>query len=155
MCNEAPKKQEALFHPLFEGSEHLLFPAEMDYYDASFPWESDNHAVENLLASWTTIHQELKRQFEEREHASLEKMQAGIAAFIKLLFWTNEEPVNMQFLSEKAATLAYKPVNIGDRLSFILSRPKSYQSFIQLSELMIEQQKQLARKKIFIARTRI
>ena len=44
--------------------------------------------------------------------------------------------------------LEMKPVNLEERLGFIISRPTLFHSYRQLTELMVEQEKLYAKKNI-------
>ena len=65
----------------------------------------------------------------------------GIALFIKLVFWTNEQPVRLKNIFVELEQFPATPVNVRDRLEFIMARPAHYHAYIQLSELMVEQEK--------------
>jgi hypothetical protein len=99
-----------------------------------------------LLIRWQEIKNELTELFKRRESKkTLIPMQEGIEHFYNFLFWTNDLEKSTD---EKAMLeLKWKPVNTLERLSFIKNRPNLYHSFIQLTELMNEQEKQFNKKK--------
>lgn len=101
-----------------------------------------------LLNRWLEVKQELTEVFESRESKrALEPMKQGIDVFQKFLFWSNG---NELILEEKyIKELKWKPFNVSERLTFIKNRPNVYHSFIQLNELMNEQEK-LYNKKLVI-----
>jgi len=104
--------------------------------------------VSTILEEWESVKTQLDKLFRERDQKKAKEwMDKGIALFIQFLYYTNEEfstPANPvpfhQFDS--------KPVNIEERLGFIIARPALYHSYRQLSELMVEQEKLYAKRKI-------
>ncbi|MCM3766599.1 YpoC family protein [Neobacillus niacini] len=105
-------------------------------------------AVSNLLEEWKTVKIRLENNFRERnQQGTKELMEQGITLFIHFLHLTNEstaiegEPVPF-------GQFHFKPVNIEERLGFIQARPNLFHSFRQLSELMVEQEKQYVKKTI-------
>jgi hypothetical protein len=67
-------------------------------------------------------------------------MEKGIELFTQFLLLSNGQGETSK-RSQCANSLIYKPVNVEERLAFIHSRPSLYQSFRQLCELMVEQEK--------------
>lgn len=104
--------------------------------------------VSFLLTEWKKIKEQLEVLYRERDQKNtLDGMKKGVSLFIQYLFLTNEQPIN----STKSITLdvlEVKPVNLEERLGFIIARPNLYHSFRQLSELMTEQEKLSAKKNI-------
>lgn len=102
------------------------------------PWDSKN-SIELILKQWTSYHKSLKASYQARDFEFLlPLMKKGIACCFSILFWGNNQPVNLRKWEEKTETLSYKPINFIERMTFILSRPKLFHSFVQLSELMEE-----------------
>lgn len=122
------------------------FPYEVAYYvgiDVYRPWEHANDAVAQLIDYWKPLSQKLSHLFEKRNRMNVQKpMKQGISLLIQCLFWINNKPVIFYEQSIKDDDLKWKPVNIKERLEFILHRPNVYHSFVQLNELMIELEKQ-------------
>ncbi|WP_121612041.1 YpoC family protein [Mesobacillus foraminis] len=121
-------------------------------YDAAFqegieaprPWETSEMAIPRLLEQWHSLKDDLARKFANRDRANAgESMKFAICLFIEMLYWTNGIPVH--FPLDNMDTLKAKPMNIEDRVSFIMSQPNHYQSYKQLAELMIEQEKLFAK----------
>ncbi|CAM3887095.1 YpoC family protein [Mesobacillus zeae] len=111
------------------------------------PWEHREDAIPSLLAAWGDTISSLRNHFKERKpHETKMGMKQATGLFLQYLFWTNGNPVC--FPLAKIEKLPGKPVNVHERLSFILSRPTLYHSFIQLEELMKEQEKQYAKLKL-------
>jgi hypothetical protein len=133
----------------FSLSENFIY--EIFYYnkiETFKPWSNAEEIIPVLLNEWQTVKDELNALHHERQSNKIvQSMKKGIGLFIQLLFWSNGKPVQ---LNEpfSFSELDYKPVNIHERLEFIISRPKLFHSFIQLSELMIEQEKHYVKKNI-------
>lgn len=101
-----------------------------------------------ILKDWKELKCQLENLHRERNQENiLEGMNKGIEIFLKFIFWSNEKPVPLN-MPLSFHELDYKPVNLQERLAFIISRPKVFHSFIQLSELMIEQEKQYSKRSI-------
>lgn len=103
------------------------------------PWEIPEIVIPALMDEWKNVKGLLEAKFEKRESPNLSLLKGAIALFLEFLFWSNERPVCFPLNDLKM--LKVKPVNIDDRLNFIISRPTLYQSFSQLVQLMIEQEK--------------
>ncbi|TKC19683.1 YpoC family protein [Robertmurraya kyonggiensis] len=105
------------------------------------PWETPEESIAALLEQWTSLNQELHVLFERRAQKEAKPvMEKGINLFIEFLHWSNERPVEATTKIDFAG-LKTKPVNIGERLNFIIARPTLFQSYMQLAELFIEQEK--------------
>jgi hypothetical protein len=107
-----------------------------------------DEAISVLLADWNHVKAELETLYRDRNQKdTIHGMKKGIGLFIQLLFWVNEKEINLKEF-EPLERLDSKPVNLDERLGFIIRRPNLYHSFRQLSELMIEQEKLYAKKNI-------
>lgn len=122
-----------------------FFPEENRFYlgmDESMPWKNEEEAVIQIVQEWKPYMNELTTLFKERKNKEAKPLMIkGISLFIRLLFWSNNESTDLKNLQEKLVQFEAKPVNIVERLQFLMQRPTLYHSFIQLSELMIEQEK--------------
>ncbi|NHM29159.1 YpoC family protein [Neobacillus terrae] len=108
------------------------------------PWEHLNEALPILRKEWEKIKITLEELHTRRDKSNtLPAMKKGIGVFLQFLFWSNEKPVILKS-PIPFDSLVYKPVNVEERLGFIISRPGLFHSFIQLGELMEEQKKQNA-----------
>lgn len=121
------------------------FPYEFSFFhgiDVYHPWEHvEKHAV-FLLAEWKKIKVACQNLFSERKaKQALEPMKEGIALFFTTIFWMNNQPVQLMEWEQKVDEFRIKPVNLVERLTFIVQRPAFYHSFIQLSELFRELEK--------------
>ncbi|MDR6998513.1 YpoC family protein [Neobacillus niacini] len=116
--------------------------------DFEKPWEKPSEVVPILLLEWGNLKEDLERFYSIRDQENTNLgMKKGIDLFLKFLFWSNERPI-----ADKEPlpldSLEYKPVNIGERLGFILKRPNLFHSYRQLSELFLEQEKLFVKKNI-------
>ena len=110
--------------------------------------ESENEAIPFLLAEWNTLKTELETLYRNRDQqTTLQGMKKGIGLFIHFLYWSNDRQVKLKEL-EPLGSLEMKPVNLEERLGFIIRRPNLFHSYRQLSELVTEQEKLLAKKNI-------
>ncbi|MBM4762089.1 YpoC family protein [Bacillus sp. B15-48] len=108
------------------------------------PWEESEKVIPILLTEWRNVRKELEELFARRDCKRISaKMKQGICLILQFLFWTNKVPV--QFPLDDVKHFKVKPMNFLDRLEFILSKPTLYHSFVQLNELMIEQEKHYAK----------
>jgi hypothetical protein len=110
--------------------------------------ENVDQAISNLLSDWEKIKVELETLYRNRDQKStLPGMKKGISLFIQFLYLSNDRQVNSKE-SSSINQLEITPVNLEERLAYILSRPNLFHSYRQLSELMTEQAKQYAKKNI-------
>ena len=104
--------------------------------------------ISKLLTEWENSKEQLEVLFRERDYNSAnELMEKGINLFIHFLAWSNELPETPN-APTNYNQFAFKPVNVEERLPFIISRPALYHSYRQLSELMIEQEKLYVKRNI-------
>ncbi|MDQ0176165.1 YpoC family protein [Bacillus chungangensis] len=141
--NQTTIHHKGIFEPPYF-KEELLFYQGLDHVDY---WNDFHQVLPQLTAEWDKIDSALTELFASRHPNSQFRMVDGIALFFMFLFWSNEEPVHLQGWMEKTKHYAVKPVNLEERLQFILARPFSYPAFRQLSALMLEQQKRIAVKR--------
>ncbi|MGV2938476.1 YpoC family protein [Mesobacillus sp. LC4] len=102
-------------------------------------------AVGELLNEWNQCKELLDSHFKNRDSKSAEPlMRTAISLFEQFLFLSNS-------LAQETCTIKdckIKPVNVEERLDFILSRPKLFHSYKQLAELFAEQEKQFAKQTV-------
>ena len=119
------------------------FPYEYFYYNDKHlfrPWEDFSLIRDQMSEEWKTLVQQLEVVFSNREKDQIKPyMQRGITLYLSLLFWSNQLPVNLIGFPNNLKGLKGKPVNVEERLAFILSRPYFYPSYMQLKSLMDEQ----------------
>ena len=110
--------------------------------------ENPNEAISQLLVEWGQVKGELEILYRNREQkTTLQGMKKGIGLFILFLYLSNDSQVNFKEL-EPIDLLEMKPVNLDERLGFIINRPTLFHSYRQLTELMVEQEKLYAKKNI-------
>ncbi|SEM83779.1 hypothetical protein SAMN05192533_10688 [Mesobacillus persicus] len=152
--------QNSFFFPecLIEWEDNLVttfnpnhpFQYELGYYagmEGLRPWETPEEGIPLLLKEWKKIKGQLEELFATRKTgAAIEPMKQSIALFVEILFWTNKGPVRFPLMHIEE--LKIKPVNVIERLEFIIAKPQLYHSYIQLSELLIEQEKHFIKERL-------
>jgi hypothetical protein len=104
--------------------------------------------ISNLLKEWENSKDQLEALFRERDYKNAKVLiEKGINLFIQFLSWSNELPVLLEE-TINFNQFEYKPVNVEERISFIMSRPNLYHSYRQLTELMVEQEKLFVKRSI-------
>lgn len=102
-------------------------------------------AVGKLLEEWNQCKEQLASYFNNRDSERAEPlMKRAILLFGQFLFLTNS--LGQEKCSIKNCKI--KPVNVEERLDFILSKPKLFHSYKQLAELFAEQEKQFAKQTV-------
>ncbi|WP_088102170.1 YpoC family protein [Halalkalibacter urbisdiaboli] len=120
------------------------------YYELSEtlePWLERETYLPLIFECWKEQETRLIALFKTRQKAlTKQPMIQMIALFIDGLFWMNESPVpSLLNVENYAGDLRLHPVNIEERLSFVLSGPERFHSFVQLQALMTELEKLYAR----------
>jgi hypothetical protein len=150
-----------LFHPLFFSEKEIslsiteqpLKSCENFYFELLFyngmkgnkPWTNSEQYLPLIHEEWQMQKREIENLYRQREKSEIiEAMKKGIGLFLQFLYWSNGKPVYLKELPT-FSDLSLKPVNLDERAGFIISRPSLYHSFIQLCELMVEQEKLLAK----------
>ncbi|MDM5359464.1 hypothetical protein ABIE66_003453 [Peribacillus sp. B2I2] len=122
------------------------FPYELLYYndvESYTPWTKGAFHVKELMEKWKGIDTECSLLFSERKVGrTLGLMKQGIGLFLTAVFWMHGKPVVLSDFRLQIKSLNHIPVNLAERLSFILERPASFHSYRQLSELFREFEKQ-------------
>jgi len=114
--------------------------------DAHKPWTDPGIFLPRILEEWNKLKIGIEELHHQRKKSGvIEKMKNGTGLFLQYLFWSNEKPV---YLKELPAIpdLSMKPVNLEERAAFIIARPGIHHAYVQLCELMIEQEKQIAKR---------
>ncbi len=119
------------------------FPYEYFYYkdkELYRPWDDFLNVREQIGDEWAENVRQLEVLFSNREKNAIKPyMLKGIVLYLSLLYWSNQVPVNLRDFPVSLKELKGKPVNVEERLPFILARPYFYPSFMQLKSLMEEQ----------------
>lgn len=126
---------------------HLVFnfgfPYEYFYYknvERYRPWEDFWNVREQITKEWAEVVQRLEVMFSNREKNEIKPyMLKGIVLYISLMYWSNQVPVNLREFPGCLKELKGKPVNVEERLPFIMTRPYFFPGFMQLKSLMEEQ----------------
>ncbi|WP_078546142.1 YpoC family protein [Litchfieldia alkalitelluris] len=107
------------------------------------PWEDRNQMIPILLESWSETSDMLSNLFKRRvRNETRGPMLQSISLYIQFLYWVNEQAVpGLQNIVSDMLKLEYTPINIEERMAFILSRPDSYHAYIQVSQLFEEGKK--------------
>ncbi len=104
--------------------------------------------VSKILVEWETTKAQLDQLFRNRDQKNTgEWMEEGVILFLQFLYLTNQET----YIATDPIPyhqFRFKPVNIEERLGFIISRPTLFHSYRQLSELMVEQEKLYGKSRI-------
>lgn len=104
------------------------------------PWETSDNTIPTVIKEWKVLKGELHEKFSQRKRIEAElPMKKAIGLFIEVLYWCNGYPALS--LSKDDDKLKIQPVNLQERLQFILSYPNKYHSYIQVSELFSEIEK--------------
>lgn len=136
-----------LQHPLFGIMSKQIFPEDYSFYtqktSKKTSWK-DETKLNDLIKGWKFKQATIKNQISETQTADIDEIKKALAIFLQFLFWSNGQPVKLNQLEESIELLEIKPINVNERIQFILQQPHSYHAYVQLNELMIEQQKILA-----------
>ncbi|RLQ95134.1 YpoC family protein [Falsibacillus albus] len=137
-----------LIHPLFQSAIDRYFPDDANYYRnaaADQPWMEIQLNMPLLMDEWKRLDAILYRLFSERSKEIVDPMKLSISFFLKILYWTNNRPVQLSNWQQELSNLRVIPVNTLERLQFIESNPFLYHSYKQVSELIKEQSKLFAK----------
>lgn len=109
---------------------------------------NDSYSLLDLEELWQKIKIELEELHRQRKKNVLEETsKKAIHLFMQYLYMSNDKSVSFQE-PLSFTDLEIKPVNLKERLEFILARPSLFPSYVQLCELMAEQEKLAAKKRI-------
>jgi hypothetical protein len=145
-----PEKEPILEKERYAGWSETIqfeaFPYELLYYnnvEAYAPWNKGAMHVKELLEIWKGIDSECSLLFSERKVGqTLGLMKKGIGLFLTAVYWMHGRPVVLNDFRVQIESFNNIPVNMDERLSFILARPAFFHSYRQLSELFREFEKQ-------------
>lgn len=109
---------------------------------------NDSYSLYDIMEMWRQIKIELEELHRQRKKDALEETtKKAIHLFLQFLYLSNDK--SFCFQEPLSFTdLEMKPVNLIERLEFILARPSIFPSYVQLCELMEEQEKLAAKKRI-------
>lgn len=108
------------------------------------PWKNPEEAILAVFSLWKETKQEIALLLRQRKRrAAGGPMIHFTAHLLSILHWMNGVGVSsLQNMDENMWHLQIKPINAGERILFILEGPDHYHSFIQLSQLYEEAEKQ-------------
>ena len=114
--------------------------------DGYKPWEDFAAIQAELWAEWAVVADRVEERLAKRQTKEIEPyMQKGIVLFLSTLFWSNKSAVQVDHLDAHIQSLVHKPVNVDERIGYILNRPNTYPAYMQLKSLMDEQKKLVAK----------
>jgi hypothetical protein len=120
----------------------------MDELEWITPMENLDDSITLLLEEWERVKIELGLLYRNRDQkTTIIGMKKGIGLFLQFLVWSNDKQISA-LESTPLNLLEIKPVNLDERLGFIITRPNLFHSYRQLSELIVEHEKLYAKKKI-------
>ncbi|WLR43704.1 hypothetical protein LC087_06080 [Bacillus carboniphilus] len=111
------------------------------------PWFEIEQSLTWLFQNWEEGFKQHVNQ-KKKGKVSEEFMIKGLVSFFAFLYWMNQKPVASLHVVD-INDLTMKPVNVVERLSFVMNKPTQHHSVIQLDQLYREAMKQ-AQKKIAI-----
>jgi hypothetical protein len=131
------------FQQAVKASYFLYELAALEELETYKPWNDKEHAISILINSWKEEKDHISSLFRERKRKDAKEPMVRFSAhFLSLLYWMNSKVITSLIDIEKQlAVLDVKPVNVSERLEFILAQPDHYHSFIQLAQLYEEGEK--------------
>ncbi|MEB1806799.1 MAG: hypothetical protein LPK26_05815 [Bacillaceae bacterium] len=113
------------------------------------PWLESNTYVPELFVQWKETRDKLSELYSKRDPTAVKPLMVRmVAQLIQAIYWTNHVPVTtLEQLEHHINQLDYKPINISERLSFILTDPAHFHSYNQLKALFEETEKMYYRTK--------
>ncbi|MGG2028159.1 YpoC family protein [Gottfriedia sp. S16(2024)] len=134
--------------PFFYESNQILVNK-----SSKIPNESEE-IIKQMFIEWKDESKHISNYFKQRNRKlACEPMIRGLANFISILTWINGQMLlNLNNLLLELDKLKIKPINLDERISFVLNQPDHYHSFIQLSGLYTELEKLYYKQKITSSR---
>ncbi|MEE6451890.1 hypothetical protein RAH41_15040 [Gottfriedia acidiceleris] len=134
--------------PFFYESNQILINKSFN-----IPSGSDE-IIKEMIKEWKEESEQISNYFKQRNRKlACEPMIRGLANFISILTWINSQLLlNLNNLLLELDKLKIKPINLDERISFVLNQPDHYHSFIQLSGLYTELEKLYYKQKITSSR---
>jgi hypothetical protein len=151
----------AFAHPLYYSESQVIVAGKFDWetsltfpflYDMAYalghapsnlPWEHHLQTVPLLFNLWKVNETKLNMLHEKRERSDVKiHVIGGIALLLQVIFWMNQVPVrSLADWEKEVEQLPIIPVNIVERLDFVMKKPEMYHAFIQLQQLFTESSK--------------
>ncbi|WP_456278583.1 YpoC family protein [Bacillus sp. AK128] len=119
----------------------ILYHLKMDSYK---PWEDRKRAVDEVIRQWGDHSSKVRELFNLRQREEAKPLMIqSIAYYLLALAWTNNYPLeSLVHWKEECNRYKTQPVNGAERLEYIINNPDHYHSFLQLTELFEELNKQ-------------
>ncbi|WP_408006495.1 YpoC family protein [Pseudalkalibacillus sp. A8] len=146
-------------HPLWFNTNEITFEDTLDVHelaeipflldilgekrDSTYP-EFDREAyINRFFECWRVEKEHISEAFSQRNRqVARPKMVLGIGWFITSIFWINGKKVDrLTHLKDDLSIFPIQPVNLNERLTFLIENPDHYQSFIQLAQVFEELEK--------------
>ena len=107
--------------------------------DIEKPWLHKEKWVPILLNKWKESQDFLEECYRQRHRQQArQKMVLSMAMLIEVVYWINKTPVSNVMSYEQ---LSIKPMNVEERIPYMLRAPDHYLSFVQLKSLFEESEK--------------
>ncbi|HAC3586921.1 TPA_asm: hypothetical protein GZN75_00005, partial [Listeria monocytogenes] len=111
------------------------------------PWKNETErACRKLAKHMTNLAESMEADLKVHKKPSPVTVRDALGIFLSILFWSNHRPVQLDNLMDQIKTLETKPLNLDERLEYVLKRGNTYLGFRQLNELMLEQRKLIAKR---------
>ncbi|MBC2255286.1 hypothetical protein HCB46_07365 [Listeria ivanovii] len=128
----------------------LPFWQEQQFYTRGggvIPWKNQtDKACRKLAKHMTNLAESMEKELKVHKKPAPVVVRDALGIFLSILFWSNHRPVQLDNLMEQISTLDMKPLNLEERLEYVLKRGNTYLGFRQLNELVLEQRKSIAKK---------
>lgn len=112
------------------------------YFHTYHPLQQEVESIDDLLKNWEENEQKLEVLFARRDsERTFEPMCLGIITFLFALYMANGktiESIDIHTWSNTISDFHVCPVNLNDRLMFIIEHPTQFHSFVQLKQLYRE-----------------
>ncbi|OLO42528.1 hypothetical protein BTR23_00480 [Alkalihalophilus pseudofirmus] len=107
------------------------------------PWQQSEVYTAEIFHQWKRTKERLNELYAKRDRIAVKPLMIKeISLLIQVIFWSNQVPVpHLNELQENIKELKFKPVNVCERLSFILKEPDHFHSYNQLKALFEETEK--------------
>ncbi|MBC2142181.1 hypothetical protein HCA89_07640 [Listeria innocua] len=111
------------------------------------PWKNEtDRACRKLAKHMTNLAESMEADLKVHQKPSPVIVRDALGIFLSILFWSNHRPVQLDNLTEQIKTLETKPLNLEERLEYVLKRGNTFLGFRQLNELVLEQRKLIAKR---------
>ncbi|KEZ50681.1 MULTISPECIES: YpoC family protein [Metabacillus] len=112
------------------------------------PWEHADQSVSAIMKRWDALKTTIASGFRSRQKkASRKDMIDGVSLFVCCLYWSSGKPVgHLDLRNTDWTAFDIQPVNVHERLNYILIKPEQYHSFVQLDQLFQECEKQFSKQ---------